>query len=242
MRTELDAIHPYCGPAPDPSAWVRAWNLDLVLLGALGLALVLGLHLLRRESPARRQAHALALGAAVLAFVSPLCAMTVALFSARALHHLVIISLLAPALALAFPWRRAPVGMAFLALTAALWLWHLPTVYSAAWDSVAVYWLMQAALILPAWAFWSAVLARPALGQALWLVPLVGQMGLLGALLTFAPAPFYLEHLTHAPRFGLEALQDQQLAGLIMWVPGMVPLAVLAAIFGWRALKHEVPA
>ena len=238
----FDISHPYCGPAPDPSAWVFAWNTDPALLAALALAYGGGAYALRGADPTRRRAHGLAIGAAVLAFVSPLCAMTVALFSARALHHLVILSLLAPALALAFPWRRAPVGLAFMGLTAALWAWHLPAVYSAAWESVSIYWAMQAALILPAWAFWSAVLARPALGQALWLVPLVGQMGLLGALLTFAPGPFYVEHLAHAPRFGLEALQDQQLAGLTMWVPGMVPLAVLTAIFGWRALKQEATA
>lgn len=220
-----------------------AWNLDPILIATLALGMALGHVLLRAPGREyRRRAFSVAGLAAVLAFVSPLCAMTVALFSARTLHHLVVLGVLAPALALAFPLRRpgpAAAGPALLALSAALWLWHLPAAYAAAWESAGIYWLMQAALVLPGWLFWSAALHRPSLGMAFWLLPLVGQMGLLGAILTFAPRPFYPEHLAHAERFGLSALQDQQLAGLIMWVPGMVPLAALAAYAAWRALRHE---
>lgn len=236
----------YCGPPPDPSVWMTAWNLDPILIAALAAGIVWGRLLLRGPSQRhRRRALTLAGFAAILAFVSPLCAMTVALFSARSLHHLVVLGVMAPALALAFPLRRlgaSAAGPALLVLSGSLWLWHMPAVYSAAWDSASVYWLMQAALIVPGWLFWSAVLHRPSLALAFWLLPLVGQMGLLGAILTFAPRPFYLEHLAHAERFGLSALQDQQLAGLIMWVPGMVPLAVLAAFAAWRALRQEATA
>ena len=237
-----DSAQPYCGPAPGPSDWAQAWNFDPVLLAALGACAGAGMLALRHVSGFRQRSFGLAGAFAVLAFVSPLCAMTVALFSARTLHHLVVFSLLAPALALALPLRRIPPGLALAAVSAALWLWHLPVAYAAAWDSAAIYWAMQAALLLSAWAFWSALLARPALGNAMWLLPLIAQMGLLGAVLTFAPAPFYAEHLATTQVFGTDALRDQQLAGLIMWVPGMVPLAVLSAVFGWRALAHEVRA
>lgn len=234
----MDPDLPYCGPAPDPHAWVTVWNLDPVLIGCLGVLALGGMWQLRAQPAPRRRAFGVAMFAAVLAFVSPLCAMSVALFSARTLHHLVVIAVLAPALALAFPLRRSPQVLAVLAVSAALWLWHLPVVYSAAWDNAAVYWALQLALILPGWAFWSTVLGQGAgrVAGAVGLVSLVGQMGMLGALLTFAPRAFYVEHLAHAPRFGVSALQDQQLAGLIMWVPGMVPLAVLAGIMTWQAL------
>lgn len=234
----MEPDYPYCGPAPDPHDWIMAWNFDPVLLGCLGVLALGGGVALRSRSGARQRAFACALMAAALAFVSPLCAMTVALFSARTLHHLVVILILAPALALAFPLRRAPAAVAFLGLSAAIWIWHLPVAYSAAWDSAAVYWALQMALILPGWVFWSAVLGqgRGTVSGVVWLVSLVGQMGILGALLTFAPRAFYLEHLAHAPRFGLDALQDQQLAGLVMWVPGMVPVAALAALMIWQSL------
>ncbi|WP_322893324.1 MULTISPECIES: cytochrome c oxidase assembly protein [unclassified Yoonia] len=229
---------PYCGPAPNPADWLGAWNLDPFLITALVIIFVSGALLLRGSDRKRQNAFALAGLAAVIAFVSPLCAMTVALFSARTIHHLIIFGALAPALAIAFSLRRISMMPAFVALSVVLWLWHVPAIYSAAWESISVYWLLQIAFILPAWAFWSAVLRARDHSVVVWLIALVGQMGLLGALLTFAQYPFYLEHLAHAERFGLSALEDQQLAGLIMWVPGMVPVAIVAALLAWR-LFHE---
>ncbi len=212
------------------------WNLDPPLLLALALCTVAGLWHLRHASRTRQRAFGVATGGAVLAFVSPLCALTVALFAARSAHHLILISMIAPALAVALPLLRIPAGASFFALSAALWAWHVPAVYSAAWDSTAIYWAMQAALLPPAWAFWSAVLSGQSWRDVAWLMPLVAQMGFLGAILTFAGRPFYLEHLALAERFGLTALSDQQLAGLIMWVPGMVPVAALAAYLAWGLL------
>ena len=55
------------------------------------------------------------------------------------------------------------------------------------------------------------------------------QMGFLGALLTFAGRPLYESHLATTFPFGIGPLTDQQMAGLIMWVPGMAPYAVAAA-------------
>lgn len=233
---------PYCGPAPDPAEWFFAWNMDPVLILCLAIFATGGAVHLRMQMRGRQQAFGVAIFVAILAFVSPLCALSVALFSARTLHHLVVMGALAPALAMALPWRSLPVVPSVAALSAALWLWHIPPVYSAAWDSALVYWGMQAALILPAWLFWTALLEQRSLPNVVWLVTLMAQMGLLGAVLTFAPRAFYLEHLTHAERFGLSALEDQQLAGLVMWVPGMVPLAVVAAIMGWRVLQQDLRA
>ncbi|MFN3662922.1 cytochrome c oxidase assembly protein [Yoonia sp.] len=233
---------PYCGPAPNPADWFFVWNFDPFLITVLGAFLIGGAFAWAGATKHRQRALGFAGGAAVVAFVSPLCAMSVALFSARTIHHLVVFGALAPALAIAFPMRRFPMMAAFVGLSAALWLWHVPAVYSAAWQSVAVYWAMQTALILPAWAFWSAVLRTRDHTVVVWLVALVGQMGLLGALLTFAQNPFYLEHLSHAERFGLSALEDQQLAGLIMWVPGMLPIAAVAGLLALRLFREGLRA
>ncbi|WP_333829282.1 cytochrome c oxidase assembly protein [Pararhodobacter sp.] len=234
---------PYCGPAPGPATLLTSWNLDPLLLAALVLAAITGAVVLRKAAaPKRSRAFGLAMAALVLAFVSPLCALTVALFSARAVHHLVLIGFAAPALALAFPLRRVPLNAAWAAVSVALLGWHIPALYTAAWDSAALYWLMQAALLLPAWAFWSVVFTRsqsplaPFVHAGL-IAGLAGQMGFLGAILTFAPRALYAEHLTGTEAFGLTLLADQQLAGLIMWVPGMLPFALVAALAlqaGWR--------
>lgn len=234
---------PYCGPAPGPDTLLTAWNGDAALLGALALLAGLGFWRLRAAEAGRLRAFGIASGAAFVAFVSPLCALTVALFAARGLHHLLVIFALAPALAVAFPLRpgwsggvgTSWTGAGFLGLSAALWAWHVPLIYAAAWDHASVYWAMQGALILPAWAFWSGILNRPRefgaqLSAGLQLAGLAGQMGLIGAILTFAPRILYPEHLVTTAAFGLDPLQDQQLAGLVMWVPGMVPLALAA---GW---------
>lgn len=241
----MAGYEPYCGPAPTPETLSTSWNLDPVLLSALAAIGIAGMWRLREAHPTdagmRRGAFALAGAAAFIAFVAPLCALTVALFSARTLHHLVLLGLVAPALAIAFPFRwRAP-SATFLAVSVVLWIWHVPAVYAAAWNHDAFYWLMQIALIATAWAFWSAVFdtrddALETLSASAAVAGLAGQMGLIGAVLTFAPRILYPEHLPLTAPFGLTPLADQQLAGLIMWVPGMLPMAVLTAFLlrrGW---------
>lgn len=232
----MDQIIPYCGPAPQ--SLLAAWN-----FGALPLALSIApLAAVALVPGWRRGPAGMAAAALFLAFVSPLCALTVALFTARGLHHLVIILAAAPALALAWP-HRLPLARSggFIGLSVFLWLWHLPAVYTLAWNSPAMYWLMQAGLLGSAWAFWSQVLhaARPPerIASVGMVLALAGQMGLLAAILTFSPRVLYPQHLGFTSAYGLGALDDQQLAGLVMWVPGMLPLALLGAVLlrrSWR--------
>ena len=235
------ALMPYCGPAPAPDQLWSSWNLDpWVLIGIAALALVLA----RKAVPDRRGPAALAVGALVVAFVSPLCALTVALFSARAAHHLVLITLAAPALAAALPLLpRLPAGLSLAAVSAAMIAWHLPGVYDAIWASDTLYWVMQAAMLLPAWVFWSAVLApgfgaEEAMHRAVLIGGLAGIMGFLGAILTFAPDILYFPHVGGAMAWGMSPLADQQLAGLIMWVPGFVPVAAIAGRMVWHAWRR----
>ncbi|MGU3493715.1 cytochrome c oxidase assembly protein [Xanthobacteraceae bacterium A53D] len=222
---------PYCGPAPFPETLHLAWNFGILPL-ALGFApLMVGL--MSRSVNLPRAAFA-SLGL-LIAFVSPLCALTVALFAARGVHHLLLVLAVAPALALAWPYRLPLSGnLGVLGLAAMLVLWHVPDVYSLAWQSPAVYWAMQIGLILSAWAFWSDLFAPDApgnrLSSALKLFGLAGAMGFIGAILTFSPRLFFLEHFGLTDAFGLSALADQQMAGLVMWVPGMLPLALLGAL------------
>ena len=67
------------------------------------------------------------------------------------------------------------------------------------------------------------------------------QMGFLGAVITFAPRPMYAPHFLTTIPWGLTPLQDQQLGGVVMWVPGC--LAFLAvALWGIYPLMSEAPA
>ena len=219
----------YCGSPPLPADWIMRWNLDPVLLLVLAIGAALAL----------RAAHPrLALGgiaALVVTFVSPLCAVSVALFSARAAHHILLVSIAAPLLALAFPARRVGVlGAALLVATVTLWLWHVPSLYDRALADTALYWLMQASLLATAVWFWRELFAAPPVPATLSAIAAMAQMGMLGALLTFAPAPLYAAHIGTTLPWGISPLGDQQLAGLIMWVPGTIPYAIITALIGRR--------
>ncbi|PYE85021.1 cytochrome c oxidase assembly protein [Pseudoroseicyclus aestuarii] len=227
----MDGI--YCGPPPDPAALWSSWNLDPVLLLALA-----GLTVLVRHRPA----GLVAVAVLILAFVSPLCALSSALFSARVVHHVLLVAGAAPLLALAWPARGAPaLALPFAVSTLILWAWHHPAAYDLALSNVAVYWAMQLTLLGSAVWFWRAVLAEGAapVDRLVIVVASFAQMGMLGALLTFAPAPLYAAHAVAPLAWGLAPLQDQQLGGLIMWVPAGLPYAAAAILLarrGWTRL------
>ena len=91
---------------------------------------------------------------------------------------------------------------------------------------------------------WRAILA-PTAAPGPPLIALVttnGQMGLLGALIVFAPRPIYLVHLTSTAPWGLSPLVDQQLGGLLMWVPAMLPYLGVGLWYAWFNLRLGEPA
>jgi putative membrane protein len=209
---------PYCGWPPTPVDLAGSWNLDPNLLAALGLAALAGTTLGGR----RRLAWLAGIAVLAIVFVSPLCALASALFAARGLHHLIVAAIAAPLLAVALPAPRATTTVPALAISsAALWLWHWPALYTAAYYETTVYWLMQLALLASFVWFWRTVLSLrvPAIPALLAIGAGAGQMGLLGALLTLAPHPLYEPHKLAPLLWGLDPLQDQQFAGLLMWVP-----------------------
>lgn len=229
----------YCGPAPTPSILASAWNLDLAAL-SLCAAIVAAWAITSRG---RGGDVPLAGGIAVLLllFLTPLCALTAALFSARALHHVLLVALAAPLLALAFPARRPGViGLGWVAAIHALvfWAWHAPSVYAVAVTDPLGYWAMQLSLLGTAVWFWRRVFSagEPAIAAVLALLGTTAQMGLLGALLTFAPTSLYALHAATTLPFGLTALEDQQLAGILMWVPAALPYLAAALYRAWPLL------
>jgi len=124
---------------------------------------------------------------------------------------------------------KAPLGLATLVHVAVLWAWHLPAATSSALVSAPLHrWMLASVLLAGLW-FWSAVLARlhtrdgGIAGALVALVTAMMLMGFLGALLTFSPRLLYPAYTDRALLAGRDALADQQLAGLLMWVPGGLP-------------------
>lgn len=151
------------------------------------------------------------------------------------------------------PWLRlvGALGAATVLHSAVLWVWHLPAATAAALAGDAVHWAMHASFLLAGLWFWAAVWRRlrdpdtGAGGGALALLAVMMQMGLLGGLLTFAPRPLYADYVLRAPAIGLDAMADQQLAGLLMWVPGGLPYLVGALWLlhrGLARLERRAPA
>lgn len=170
-----------------------------------------------------------------------------ALVSAHMIQHMLAMTLAAPLLALARPWAvilwglprrmRRPLGRliapgplarpapATLLHAGVLWAWHAPPLYDLALAIPLLHWLEHLTMLAAACLFWHALLVRQARARhgyaiaALALLATLMHAGLLGALLTFAPQPLYAAHAGTTIAWGLDRLADQQLAGLIMWVP-----------------------
>jgi putative membrane protein len=104
-------------------------------------------------------------------------------------------------------------------------LWHTPALYDLAVANDAAHALEHTSFLVTALLFWWPLLsprrrARLEPGLALfYLFTATIASALLGAAISMAGAPWYAAHAATAPAWGLSALEDQQLAGLIMWVP-----------------------
>ncbi len=237
MTPSLAAI-PYCGLAPLPANLWSQWNLDPLILGPLAVAAIwLVVH--RSPDVRSRVIGGLALAALAIAFVSPLCALSSALFAARTVHHILLVCVVAPLIVLTLPRAPCPGFATMITATllqaVVLWFWHAPVLYEAALSNDVIYALMELTLLGASVLFWIVMRAAPAPTAALALVLTMVQMGMLGALLVFAGSAIYAPHLATTAAWGITSLQDQQLAGLIMWAPaaGIYLVAALVMIARW---------
>ncbi|HEY2797863.1 MAG TPA: cytochrome c oxidase assembly protein [Thermoanaerobaculia bacterium] len=133
----------------------------------------------------------------------------------------------------------------------ALWVWHAPPLYQAAVRDDRIHALMHVCFLLTATLFWWAVVhgryGRLGYGIGVLYVFTTGlHATVLGALMTIAPRPWYPIYRERAALHGVDALADQQLAGLLMWVPFgavfvVVGLALVAAWLG-EAERRAGPA
>jgi cytochrome c oxidase assembly factor CtaG len=236
-----------------------------VAVALVALCAVYALGARRRPAtvtPARLASLVGAVVVLVVALASPLDARADDRFSMHMTQHL-LVGLVAPLLlVLAAPvrvaagaidsramrwltrWSRAlelrrdrvAVGLAAVALHAAtFWVWHVPALYDAAVRHAPVHALEHASLLGGGIALWAVVVPayrRSRTGVAVvWLFLSGLQAGAMAALLTLAPRPLYVVHGT-----GAAALDDQRLAGAVMWLPGGLVYAVAAIVLLLRWL------
>ena len=138
-------------------------------------------------------------------------------------------------------WRGLTNPLAAWAIhAAALWVWHVPAMFQATLGSDLVHTLQHVSFLGSALLFWWALVHGPrglmGYGAAvLYLFTTSVHSGVLGAFITFAGGVLYPAYARTTQSWGLTPLEDQQLGGLIMWVPaGLVyVVAGLALLAGW---------
>jgi cytochrome c oxidase assembly factor CtaG len=168
------------------------------------------------------------LAAIAVAVAPPVETVTARHLSAHMVQHLVLMLVAAPLLAAGQPVvARLPrlVTHPVVVLTVfvgGFWAWHLPHLYQVALSHTAVHMVEHATFLLGAFLFWSVVLdpgspRRLGLGATCGFVFAAMLTNIwLAAGLAFATTPLYDTYVRHGAQ---AALADQQLAGVIMWVP-----------------------
>jgi putative membrane protein len=127
-----------------------------------------------------------------------------------------------------------------------MFAWHLPALYEAALGNEALHLLEHAVFVIGAYLFWWNVIdphpLRPNL-QYLVRVPYIFLTVVpafaLGAFLTFADGPWYATYIVTAPLHGLTPIEDQQLGGVIMWVPGSFIIGAALVLDLYVAIRNE---
>jgi putative membrane protein len=150
-------------------------------------------------------------------------------------------------------WRVLTIPVvAWLIHAVALWSWHVPVLFEAVLHNEWVHTAQHLSFLLSALLFWWALIhgRQGWMGYgaaALYVFTTSLHSGLLGALLTFSRTVWYPSYVGLTASWGLSPLEDQQLGGLIMWIPAGVlyAFAGLVLVAGWlrqaeaRSLKKQ---
>lgn len=184
------------------------------------------------------------------------------LFSAHMLQHLILTMVGPPLMLIGTPgWLIEPllrnrvvlrIGkilthpvVAFTLFNVDIWVWHAPPLYDATLVNLNLHILEHVSFVLFGLIFWWPMFSPvkeglPRLstgGQILYLFFGSMPMMVLGAGLTFVP-PLYTPYL-YAPRvWGLSPAADQQLGGLLMWVPVSLYMIVIMSILFIRWMQQ----
>ncbi len=201
-----------------------------------------------------------ALAVFLFSFISPFSALANGyLFSAHMVQHILLVLVVPALVLLSLPPSvslRSPVThplLGWIAGVGAMWLWHAPALCNAAATSRTVSAIQTTTLLLMGSVFWWQVLApreqerlSPPAG-ILYLFTACTACSILGIIVTFAPVsicPVYQHPVdrlgilsTIRGDWGLTSDKDQQIGGLLMWVPmcAIYATAILAQLARWHS-------
>jgi putative membrane protein len=141
-------------------------------------------------------------------------------------------------------WRSVTAPLfAFVIHAVALWVWHIPVLFQATLRSDVVHTFQHASFFLSALLFWWALIyqrrsARSYGAGVLYLFSTSMHSGLLGVLLTLSTKAIYPAYAATTTSWGLTPIEDQQLGGLIMWIPAGI-VYIFAALVMFAAWLRE---
>jgi putative membrane protein len=143
-----------------------------------------------------------------------------------------------------FPWTLLWNPLVVWTLHAAvMWIWHLPALYQAALRYPPIHDLQHFTFFVAACLFWRVLLdplSRLRLDGGvgvMYLFTTTLHATVLGVFMTIAPTPWYADYEGRTELWGLTALEDQQLAGLIMWMPACAAYALVAIVLLVKTLQ-----
>jgi len=173
---------------------------------------------------------------------APVAPLVVAL--PRRIRGAVVSGLSRPSLARMARWTLHP-GVAWVAFALSFWFWHAPALYDLALRSDLWHHAEHVCFVASALLFWRPVI-RPWPARTPWprwaMIPYLLLAALqsmpLAAILTFADRIVYTAYAAYDAGQGVVALDDQALAGVIMWVPGSLPLLLPVL---WLTLELSSP-
>ncbi|HVU19180.1 MAG TPA: cytochrome c oxidase assembly protein [Rhizomicrobium sp.] len=175
----------------------------------------------------------------------PLAAIAQELFAAHMMQHLLLIAVAAPLVAAS---RNTPVApppvWCWIAFVTTFLFWHWPTAFQWAARSTAGEFLELASIFFTAFLFWSAAFATDRLSygaRALFVMTGAVATDLPGVIMVFAPHAICTMPGENASAWDLTPLQDQQIAGLLMWVPANLTFFAIATyLFArWMAAPSQ---
>jgi putative membrane protein len=250
-----------------PYAW--QWEHALVPAALAAIYLLCAGPLRRRIDPAAEMSRArmqvFLIGVLVLfvAVATPLDTLSNYLLTAHMIQHLLMTLIVPPLLLLGTPaWMLQPLLAlplarpilrvltnplaAFLLFNFVFSAWHAPALYNLALQNNTVHilehLLFLGTAVLTWWPVFSPTPVLPRLSEPAQLLYLFFESlppTILGALITFAGTPLYSEYVSAPRLWGLSVMLDQQIGGLIMWIPGaLVYFAVLTVVF-FRWLNRD---
>lgn len=238
------------------------WSWDPAIIFGVALSAALyarGWLQLKHRHTTSAACFAAGLAVVVIALCSPIGVYDGQLFSLHMTEHLLLALVAAPLLLLGKPLVSLVLGLprqerrgaarllkvftlvgprtAVALYVTAFAVWHLPALYNLAQGQTPIHYLEHATFFATALLFWYPVIhpdggprRLPKIAGALYFAPAMVEGTLIGALFTFASRPLYATY---------SSIDDQQLAGLIMWIPGGLVYAAAVLALLMSVLREE---